>query len=388
LAFNWRSTDKQIFETLLLKIFILYTTMVDTILINASKKKMILTEAVLLSIGILLLVKGSDFFVRSAVSIAKELGVSEFVIGLTLVAVGTSIPEVGASIAASIKHQSGIVIGNVLGSNIANINLIIGIIAVLWVLKTDRQMLERDGYIMLFAALLFYLFMLNGVISRIEGLVFLLLYGAYVIFIVETRSKRDQVYNFKDFVIYFFQFRYLRTTGKTFSQNNDARKKDTGHGLRLTRPLAKNLITVVVSTGVIWYGANLLVEAALFFADLFHLPKTVIGLSLIALGTSLPELGVTLAAAKKGLGNIVVGNIIGSNIVNIFLIIGISSIISPLAITQATMLTAAPFMIAMTVLFLVFIRSRWQLERIEAILFLLLYGVFLGYIFFSNSGAM
>ena len=349
---------------------------------------MILTEAVLLSIGILLLVKGSDFFVRSAVSIAKELGVSEFVIGLTLVAVGTSIPEVGASIAASIKHQSGIVIGNVLGSNIANINLIIGIIAALWVLKTDRQMLVRDGYIMLFAALMFYLFMLNGVISRIEGLVFLLLYGAYVIFIVETRSNRDQVYNFKDFVIYFFQFRYLRTTGKIFSQNNDARKKNTGHGLRLTRPLAKNLITVVVSTGVIWYGANLLVEAALFFADLFHLPQTVIGLSLIALGTSLPELGVTLAAAKKGLGNIVVGNIIGSNIVNIFLIIGISSIISPLAITQATMLTAAPFMIAMTVLFLVFIRSRWQLERIEAILFLLLYGVFLGYIFFSNSGAM
>ena len=99
---------------------------------------MVLTEAVLLSIGILLLVKGSDFFVTSAVRIAKELGVSEFVIGLTLVAVGTSIPEVETSIAASIKHQSGIVVGNVLGSNIANINLIIGIIAVLWVLKTDR----------------------------------------------------------------------------------------------------------------------------------------------------------------------------------------------------------------------------------------------------------
>jgi cation:H+ antiporter len=361
--------------------------MVDTIS-NSSEKKMVFTEAVLLSIGILLLVKGSDFFVTSAVRIAKELGVSDFVIGLTLVAVGTSIPEVGASIAASIKHQSGIVVGNVLGSNIANINLIIGIIAVLWVLKTDRQMLERDGYIMLFAALIFYLFMLNGVISRIEGLVFLLLYGAYILFIVETRSKRDQVYHFKDFVIYFFQFRYLRTTSKTFSQNNDARKKDTGHGLRLTRPLVKDLSIVVVSTGAIWYGANLLVEAALFFADLFHLPKTVIGLSLIAIGTSLPELGVTLAAAKKGLGNIVVGNIIGSNIVNIFLIIGVSSIISPLAITKATLLTAAPFMVAMTVLFLVFIRSRWQLERIEAILFLLLYGVFLGYIFFSSSGTL
>ena len=349
---------------------------------------MVFTEAVLLSIGILLLVKSSDFFVTSAVSIAKQLGVSEFVIGLTLVAVGTSIPEVGASIAASMKHQSGIVIGNVLGSNIANINLIIGIIASLWVLKTDRQMLERDGYIMLFAALLFYLFMLNGVISRIEGLVFLFLYGAYVFFIVETRSQRDQVYNFKDFVIYFFQFRYLRTTSKAFLQRNHARKKVTGHGLRLTPPVVKDLSIIVVSTGAIWYGANLLVEAAVFFANLFHLPKTVIGLSLIALGTSLPELGVTLAAAKKGLGNIVVGNIIGSNIVNVFLIIGVSSIISPLAITKATILTAAPFMVAMTLLFLVFIRSRWHLERLEAILFLLLYGVFLGYIFFSNSGTM
>jgi cation:H+ antiporter len=349
---------------------------------------MVFTEAVLLSIGILLLVKGSDFFVASAVRIAKELGVSEFVIGLTLVAVGTSVPEVGASIAASIKHQSGIVIGNVLGSNIANINLIMGIIAVLWVLKTDRQMLERDGYIMLSAAILFYLSMLNEVISRIEGLVFLLLYGAYVLFIVETRSKRDRVYNFKDFVIYFFQFRYLRTTSKTFFESNHVRKKDKVHGLFLTRPLVKDLGIVVVSTGAIWYGANLLVEAAVFFANLLHLPKTVIGMSLIAIGTSLPELGVTLAAAKKGLGNIVVGNIIGSNIVNIFLIIGVTSTISPLAITKATILTAAPFMIAMTVLFLVFIRSRWQLERIEAILFLFLYGVFLGYIFFSSRGTL
>jgi cation:H+ antiporter len=223
--------------------------MADDTNIYSSEKKMVFTEAVLLSIGILLLVKGSDFFVNAAVSIAKESGVSEFVIGLTLVAVATSIPEVWASLAASIKHQSGIVVGNVVGSNIANINLIIGIIAVLWVLKTDRHMLERDGYIMLFAALIFYMFMLNGVISRIEGLVFLLLYGAYILFIVETRSQRDQVYHFKDFVIHFFQFRYLRTPSKTFFRNTDAQKKDTGHGLRLTRPLVKDLSIVAVSTG-------------------------------------------------------------------------------------------------------------------------------------------
>ena len=341
---------------------------------------MVITEALLFVVGLVLLVKGSDFFVNSSVRIAKQLGVSEFVIGLTLVALGTSIPELGTSVMASFKHQSGIVMGNVLGSNIANIGLVVGIVAVFWVLKTDRKMLMRDGFIMLFAAVLFYIFLFNWVVSRIEGFIFLLLYVAYILFVVETKSRLDRVYNFKDFVIYFFKFDYIRKTGKDLFQGNHEKKEDQGKGISARGIILKDLGIVVLSIIVIWWGAKFLVEGAVFFANLFHVPQTIIGLSLIAIGTSLPELGVTLSAGRKGLGNIVVGNIIGSNIANVFLIIGVASIISPLSVIKSTVVVTAPFMIVMTILFLIFIRSRWKIERIEAIIFLLLYGAFLGYL--------
>ena len=346
------------------------------------------TEALLFFIGLVLLIKGSDFFVNSAMRIAKRLGVSEFVIGLTLVALGTSIPEMGASIAASIKHQSGIVTGNVLGSNIANIALIMGIVAVLWVVKTDRQMLKRDGYIMLFAAVLFYVFLFNGIVSRIEGFLFLILYVVYVLFVVETTSKLDHVYRFTDFITYFFKFSYIRTINRGLSRNNHGGKKEQGESTLSEGNILKELGIVVLSVIAICYGAKLLVEGAVFFAHFLHVPQTFIGLSLIAIGTSLPELGVALSAARKGFGNIVVGNVIGSNIANIFLIIGISSIISPLTVIKSTVFVSAPFMIFMTLLFLFFMRSRKQIERTEAIILLLLYGGFLSYVFVYGSEIM
>jgi len=197
---------------------------------------MVITETLLFVIGLVLLVKGSDFFVSASVRIATQLGVSEFVIGLTLVALGTSIPELGTSVVAAFKHQSGIVMGNVLGSNIANIGLIMGIIAVLWVLKTDRQMLVRDGFIMLFAAVLFYFFLFNGVVSRIEGFIFLFLYVVYVLFVVETKSKLNHVYNFKDFVTYFFKFEYICKTGKGLLQGSDGENEEQGKELSGSHP--------------------------------------------------------------------------------------------------------------------------------------------------------
>ena len=145
--------------------------------------EVLLSRIVVLLFGLLFLVKGSDFFVKAAIEIAKKLGISEFVIGLTLVAVGTSIPELASSVVASFKQQSEIVIGNIVGSNIANIGLIIGLAATIAVIKTQEEMLKRDGYVMLFAALVLYLFIINGLISRIEAMIFLLLYFAYIMFL-------------------------------------------------------------------------------------------------------------------------------------------------------------------------------------------------------------
>ena len=170
---------------------------------------MLLLHIIYFILALLLLIKGSDYFVKAAAAIAEKFGISEFMIGLTLVAIGTSLPELASSIVAALKNETGLIIGNVIGSNIANIALIIGIAASIASIKTDEQMLIRDGYIMLFATVLFYVFMLTGVLSKFVGILFIILYFAYIIFLFETKAKTKDEYHFKAFVPYFFKFKYL-----------------------------------------------------------------------------------------------------------------------------------------------------------------------------------
>ena len=279
--------------------------------------------------GLILLVKGSDFFVKSAASIAEKLGVSEFVIGLTLVALGTSIPELASSVIASLKNQSGIVIGNVVGSNIANIGLIIGVAATIAVIKTKEDMLKRDGYIMLFAALLFYVFALNSNISKLESIIFIILYFAYILFLIELKPELGEKYHFNEFIKYFFKFQYIftikdRLMSKANKENKITRKQKTEIKQLFKEALIKDLLISAIAGAAVVFGAKYLVQEAVFFAKILNIPQTFIGISIIALGTSLPELSVSISAARKGYGNIAIGNVIGSNIANIFLVIGIS----------------------------------------------------------------
>lgn len=340
-------------------------------------------------VGLVLLVKGSDFFVKSASSIAKKLGVSEFVIGLTLVAVGTSIPELVSSVMASIKQQSGIVIGNVVGSNIANIGLIVGLVAVIAIIKTREEMLRRDGYIMLFAALLFYVFIFNKMISRIEAVIFLLMYMGYMVFLFKAKPKFKGKYHFREFIGHFLKLRYLIVIRGGISPHK-REKRVTPSTKRKVKELPKkgvirDLLILIASGFAIVFGANYLIDGAIFYADFFNVPNTIIGVSLVAIGTSLPELSVSVSAARKGFGNIAIGNIIGSNIANIFLILGVSALIFPLSIIESTLVYTTPFMIFMTLLLLIFVKSQWELGRIEGIVLLILYIAFMSFLFYNSS---
>lgn len=350
---------------------------------------MVLSNIVVFVLGLVLLVKGADYFVKSAATIAKKLGVSEFVIGLTLVAMGTSVPELASSVFAALKGQSGLVIGNVVGSNIANIGLILGLGALIATLKTREEMLRRDGYIMLFAALLFYVFIINGEISRGEALIFLLLYVAYTVFLFEGKSKFDDKYAFKEFIRYFFRFKYLVTLKSriipSINKNKKTPEPKEGEIEEISRAgLMRDFLILIVSGFAITFGANYLIIEAIFFAEFFAIPKIVIGVSLVALGTSLPEVGVTLSAARQGYGNIAVGNVIGSNIANIFLVVGVSAMILPLAIIKSTVFYITPFMIFMCILLLIFIRGGWEIRRIEGVVFLVLYTLFLAALVFND----
>ncbi|MDQ1276581.1 MAG: cation:H+ antiporter [Euryarchaeota archaeon] len=342
---------------------------------------MVITNFLILLLGLVFLVKGSDYFVKSASAIAEKLGVSEFVIGLTLVAVGTSIPELASSIVASIQHASGIVVGNVVGSNIVNIGLIVGLAAFLSPMKTEVEMLRRDGYIMLFAAVLFFVFALNGELSKIESGLFILLYIAYTFFLFEEAEKYEGKLHFKEFLKYFFKFQYINSArqkinGISNGSNRTNGDSDNENG-QLKDGFSKEILTLVLSCAAIIIGANYFVEESIFFAELLGIPDTIIGTTLVAFGTSLPELAVTVSAARQGYGNIALGNIIGSNITNVFMILGISGLLFPIAVAEISLFFTTPVMIFISVVLLIFISTGWEIKRWEGVALMIIYAAFL-----------
>ncbi|MEL7663185.1 MAG: calcium/sodium antiporter [Methanosarcina mazei] len=346
---------------------------------------MVITNFLILLLGLVFLVKGSDYFVKSASSIAKKLGISEFIIGLTLVAVGTSIPELASSMAASIQQASGIVIGNVVGSNIANIGLIVGIAAFLSPMKTEVEMLRRDGYIMLFAALLFFAFALNGELSKIEASLFLLLYIAYTFFLFEETDKHEGKLYFKEFIKYFVKFQYINSARQKINGiNNGVSRTNGDSGNKNCQPknsFSKDILALILSCAAIIIGAKYFVSESIFFAELLEIPDTIIGTTLVAIGTSLPELAVTVSAARQGYGNIALGNIIGSNITNILMILGVSGFLFPIAVTEISLVFTAPVMIFISVVLLIFISTGWEIKRWEGAALLSLYAAFLFVLF-------
>lgn len=346
---------------------------------------MVFINILIFIFGIVILFKGSDMLIESASSIAKRFGVSEFVIGLTIVAIGTSVPELASSVIAALNHDPGIIIGNVIGSNIANIGLIVGIASTVAVIKTRREMIERDGYIMLFVSFALLFFLINKRLSIIECIIFLVLYLAYLLFLLEEKPERKGKYHFREYLRYVYKFNYLLTIRSRIIRGvKGYRKKEKQEAKKtFAKGLFKNFFEMILGFAGVFFGAKFIVENAIFFANMLNIPSNLIGISLVALGTSLPELSVCISSARKGFGNIAVGNVIGSNIANILLILGISGLITPITISPQTLLFSIPFMILMSILLLVFIRSYWQIRKIEGIVFLILYILFI-VLMFSN----
>ncbi len=378
--------------------------------------------------GLLLLVKGADLFVTSSSLIAKRFGVSEFIIGLTLVSIGTSVPELASSLAASFEHANGIVIGSILGSNIANIGLIASTAALLSSVKTEKLMLKRDGYIMLFSAILFSLFVLDFRISRTEAIIFLLLYFVYLLFLLDKVRKHEEDIYFKGFMIYFLKLEYIfdlnariktgfrglveenkinraikeiyekteeksgkevRVRSENRSENNTYSEIKTGYETEIkneTESLSEislliEFIKLIASGVAIIIGAKYFIEQSIFFAQLLEIPETLIGISLVAVGTSLPELMVTVSAARSGYAGMALGNVLGSNITNTLLIMGCSGLVHPLMVTGNTVYYITPFMLFISLLLLLFIRTGWRIKRYEALILFLVYSGFMIFIF-------
>lgn len=351
---------------------------------------MMMTTILMFGVGLLLLVKGADYFVKAAASLAKKLGVSDFIIGLTLVALGTSVPELASSIVASFKGQSGLVLGTVIGANVANMLLITGIAAVFAAIGTRRVMIERDGFIMLATTALFCLFAWNGSFSRFEAAAMLLVYVAYTLFLFTAKAGLEGQYGFRQFLGYLFRFQYILTIrdrvfagsgrGKAEGPITIAEKKIKQS---FRESIVKDLLVMLAAGTAIAFGADFFIDAAVYFAEIMKVPPVLIGASVVSLGTTLPEMSVSLSAARRGFGNIAMGNILGSCITNAGLIIGVSGLIRPLGAAQEKLPWLLSFLIFASVLLLVLIRSAWRIRRWEGAILLVFYAAYAALLYFA-----
>jgi cation:H+ antiporter len=303
---------------------------------------------------------GGEALVRGSVITARRLGVSPLLIGLTLVSFGTSTPELVACIEAALLGAPGIAIGNVVGSNIANVLLILGLGAVIVPLATTKETFRRDAAVLIAASLLLLAAVLSGAISRAAGSLFVLLLALYLAYAYCTERRRH------------------RTATPVAGD-------DTEPGApRPERPLWIALLLALGGLAAVIVGADLLVEAAIVMARDLGLSEAVIGLTLVALGTSLPELVTSVVAAIRRHADVAFGNIVGSNIFNVFGIAGLTAVVHPIPVPPEIAGFDIWVMLGATLLLVVFAATGWRVNRWEGGVFLLAY---LAYLVFLLSPA-
>lgn len=306
----------------------------------------ILLQCLLLALGFVMLVKGADWFVDGAAGIADRFGVPQLVIGLTIVAMGTSAPEAAVSITAALKGNADITIGNVVGSNILNILIILGLTSVIIATAVAMSTIKIEiPYMLLITLVLLVLGYTGNEVSRLEGVilwVFFLIYLAYL-FMMAKKNKEEVAEESKEM------------------------------------PLWKLLIAAVVGLVLVVWGSDVTVDAATAIAKYAGLSERFIGLTIVALGTSLPELFTSVSAAMKGKSDIAIGNIVGSNIFNILFVVGTAAIITPV-VFMPNFVIDTTIAIAAGVLLLLCVLKTKKLTRPAGILMLVCYAGYFVYL--------
>jgi len=313
----------------------------------------IMWAVILLVAGLVILWKAADLLVSGAVKLAEHLGVSPLVIGLTVVAMGTSAPEVAASIAAAIRAQGDIAIGNVYGSNIANLALVGGLAALIRPLSIKKQTLRYQIPVMLLVALLLWPILHNLDLSRPEGIVLLAVFAALILLIVFFARKEEPQ--------------------STSTQGNEETSK--------AGDAKKSVLFVIIGLAGLALGADITVRRAVFIGDRIGLSKAVIGLTIIAIGTSLPELATCVVAAIKGQHDISIGNLVGSNVFNTLLVVGTAGVVRPFTIAPRLIAADYWIMIAVSAAFAALaILGRRVIGRLAGTLLLCGYAGFIVYL--------
>lgn len=310
---------------------------------------------VLFVAGFVAIIKGADVLIEGASAIAKRFGVSAYIIGLTIVAFGTSVPELSVNLSASLHGSTDIVISNVIGSNIANVFLVLGFAAIMMPVFVKQEIVRTELPIALFAALL-VLFLANDVlitgstesfVDRIDGIVLLTFFAVFGHYIYHKVQK-----------------------GKSRKQVEELSEVELSH-----RKLLKSIMFIIIGIAGLTIGGDWIVDGALEIASEFGVSEGFIGLTIIAIGTSISELAATAMAVKKRASEIAVGNIIGSNIFNILWILGLSAVIRPIPIEfgRNVDIGIMLFSTLLMFVFLLYVGKKYELKRWQGFLFLLMY---------------
>ena len=298
----------------------------------------------LLIVGFVLLVKGADFFVSGASSVAKALKVPSVIIGLTIVAMGTSAPETAVSITASLGGNNGISLGNIIGSNIFNLLMVIGISAVIIPFNSDKEILKRDMLWNIAITVLLLVLIFDGSLSRLDGVILLAGIAAYLTVVVRSALKNR------------------------VEDNSDEKVS-----------VPKAVVFILGGLAAIVFGGDLVVDNASLIAKSLGMSDTLVGLTIVAIGTSLPELVTSIVAAKKGDSGLALGNAVGSCIFNILFILGIASTIAPMT-ADYEIIADVCILIFVSIVTYIFARSKDRVSRLEGLLCVLIYGTYSAYI--------
>ena len=315
---------------------------------------------VLLIVGFALLIKGADYFVKGASNISSLLRVPPLLVGLTIVAFGTSSPEATVSIIAALEESADVALGNVIGSNIFNITLVVGLTAFLNPLKVESETIRKEIPFTLLASVALLILISDislygatiNLITRSDGLIFLLFFIIFLYYIFEVaRNNRDK-------------------NSSDLTENVD-------------KSWGKNIFFTLIGLAAIVFGGDLVVDNSTEIAFSLGMSETLVGLTIVALGTSLPELVTSITAAIKKQSEIALGNIVGSNIFNILFVLGTASVVSPLPVNGKVFVDAT-LMIVLTFVLLIFSRTRYRVGKIEGLILAGAYIIYMVYIILRN----
>lgn len=345
----------------------------------------VLLSVLLMFVGLVMLVKGADIFVDAGSNIGRIFKISEILIGLTFVCVGTGLPELLLSITGSLNGNSDFVVGNIVGTNIFNMCCILGMICIMNPLKLLRQTVRKDMNMSLLSSVILFILLIDtfgtnltdNIISRTDGIILLLFFAVFMYY---------TLYEFGEYLRDRREKKYRERLEKKARGEEVPEEKHEARVLTMkdVKAILKNFLIGIIGATMVYFGAEIVVSSATDIAHHFNVSETFISIAIIAVGTSLPEITTSIAAIKKNRINIAIGNLIGSNMFNTLFVIGCAALVNPIKISEVSLLIDCGVFILVCLVMVLFTKKKPEITRAEGLTLISIYIVYIAYVIFRR----